>query len=53
MREDLGVLRPGDEIAVDLKILLRRRTDLVNDRTRQINRLRSNSRRSARRWSAR
>ncbi|MFE2432664.1 IS110 family transposase [Streptomyces sp. NPDC059373] len=40
MRKDLGVLRPGDEIAVDLKILTRRRTDLVNDRTRQINRLR-------------
>ncbi|MGC0334846.1 transposase [Streptomyces sp. SAI-170] len=40
MRKDLGVLRPGDEITVDLKILVRRRTDLVNDRTRQINRLR-------------
>ncbi|MEU0414513.1 IS110 family transposase [Streptomyces griseorubiginosus] len=40
MRNDLGVLRPGDEIAVDLKILVRRRTDLVNDRTRHINRLR-------------
>ncbi|MFJ8391160.1 IS110 family transposase [Streptomyces sp. NPDC094438] len=40
MRKDLGALRPGDEIAVDLKILVRRRTDLVNDRTRQINRLR-------------
>jgi transposase len=40
MRKDLGALRPGDEIAVDLKILVRRRTDLVNDRTRQINRIR-------------
>lgn len=40
MRRDLGVLRPGDDIAVDLRILTRRRTDLVNDRTRQINRLR-------------
>ncbi len=40
MRKDLGTLRPGDEIAVDLKILVRRRTDLVNDRTRHINRLR-------------
>ena len=40
MRKDLGALRPGDEVAVDLKILVRRRTDLVNDRTRQINRLR-------------
>jgi transposase len=39
MRKDLGVLRPGDEIAVDLKILVRRRTDLINDRTRQVNRL--------------
>lgn len=41
MRRDLGVLRPGDEIAVDLRILTTRRTDLVNDRTRQINRLRA------------
>nr|WP_199813313.1 IS110 family transposase [Streptomyces aureocirculatus] len=40
MRKDLGVLRPGDEVAVDLKILVRRRTDLVNDRTRRTNRLR-------------
>jgi transposase len=40
MSNDLGVVRPGDEIAVDLKILVRRRTDLVNDRTRHINRLR-------------
>lgn len=40
MRKDLGVLRPGDEIAVDLKIVVRRRTDLVNDRTRHVNRLR-------------
>ncbi|TDE08979.1 transposase, partial [Actinomadura sp. 6K520] len=41
MRSDLGVLRPGDEIAVDLRLLTRRRTDLVADRTRQINRLRA------------
>ncbi|MEV8442158.1 transposase [Actinosynnema sp. NPDC051121] len=40
MRADLGVLRTGDEIAVDLRTLTRRRTDLVNDRARQINRLR-------------
>lgn len=40
MRKDLGTLRPGDEMAVDLKILVRRRTGLVNDRTRHINRLR-------------
>ncbi|SPE99417.1 Transposase [Streptomyces sp. MA5143a] len=41
MRRDLGLLRPGDEIAVDLRTLTTRRTDLVCDRTRQINRLRS------------
>jgi transposase len=41
MRRDLGVLRPGDEIAVDLRTLTTRRTDLVCDRTRQINRLRA------------
>ncbi|WP_256341620.1 IS110 family transposase [Streptomyces sp. TLI_105] len=41
MRNDLGRLRPGDEIAVDLRTLTRRRTDLVCDRTRQINRLRA------------
>ncbi len=40
MRQDLGLLRPGDEVAVDLRILTGRRLDLVNDRTRQINRLR-------------
>ncbi|MER7001417.1 IS110 family transposase [Streptomyces sp. NPDC000410] len=39
MRRDLGPLRPGDEIAVDLRTLTTRRTDLVADRTRQINRL--------------
>ncbi|WP_434481975.1 IS110 family transposase [Streptomyces sp. NBC_01340] len=41
MRRDLGLLRPGDEIAVDLRILTTRRTDLASDRTRQINRLRA------------
>ncbi|MES4909644.1 MULTISPECIES: IS110 family transposase [unclassified Streptomyces] len=41
MRRDLGRLRPGDEVAVDLRILTTRRTDLVADRTRQINRLRA------------
>ena len=40
MRQDLGLLRPGDEVAVDLRILTSRRLDLVNDRTRQVNRLR-------------
>ncbi|MEU9064704.1 IS110 family transposase [Streptomyces sp. NPDC048430] len=41
MRRDLGRLRPGDEIAVDLRTLTGRRTDLMCDRTRQINRLRA------------
>lgn len=41
MRRDLGLLRPGDAIAVDLRILTTRRTDLASDRTRQINRLRA------------
>nr|WSZ20640.1 IS110 family transposase [Streptomyces canus] len=41
MRQDLGLLRPGDEVAVDLRILTGRRLDLVHDRTRQINRLRA------------
>ena len=41
IRRDLGVLRPGDEISVDLRILTARRTDLVTDRTREINRLRA------------
>lgn len=41
MRRDLTALRPGDEIAVDLRILTARRTDLVTDRTRAINRLRA------------
>jgi hypothetical protein len=31
MRQDLGPLRPGDEIAVDLRTLTARRLDLVND----------------------
>jgi transposase len=41
VRRDLGMLRPGDEIAVDLRILTTRRSDLVEDRTRQVNRLRA------------
>jgi transposase len=41
MRRDLQPMRPGDEIAVDLRILTARRTDLVADRTRAINRLRA------------
>ena len=41
VRRDVGLLRPGDEIAVDLRILTSRRLDVVFDRTRQINRLRA------------
>ncbi|HEY1440986.1 MAG TPA: IS110 family transposase [Mycobacterium sp.] len=41
MRRDLQPLRPGDAIAVDLRILTARRADLVADRTRAINRLRA------------
>ncbi|MFD3939285.1 IS110 family transposase [Streptomyces sp. NPDC058611] len=41
MRRDLGPLRPGDDISVDLRTLTTRRADLVADRTRQINRLRA------------
>lgn len=40
VRRDLNPVRPGDEAAVELKILTARRTDLVADRTRTINRLR-------------
>ena len=41
MRRDLQPLRPGDYITVELRILTSRRTDLVADRTRAINRLRA------------
>ena len=34
-------MRPGDDIAVELRILTARRSDLVADRTRAINRLRA------------
>ncbi|MFH8561997.1 transposase [Streptomyces sp. NPDC017988] len=37
----LGPLRPGDEIAVNQRTLTARRLDLVNDRTRQTDRLRA------------
>lgn len=40
MRRDLTVLRPDDERAVELRVLTNRRTDLVADRSRRINRLR-------------
>jgi transposase len=41
MRRDLQPLRVGDDVAVELRILTARRTDLVADRTRAINRLRA------------
>jgi transposase len=40
MRRDLQPLRLGDEFSMELKLLTRRRADLVGDRTRAINRLR-------------
>ncbi|MEV0375673.1 IS110 family transposase [Streptomyces sp. NPDC050636] len=41
MRRDLTVLRPDDEHAVELRVLTGRRSDLVADRTRAVNRLRA------------
>nr|WP_204080281.1 IS110 family transposase [Mycobacterium riyadhense] len=41
MRRDLQPLHAGDDIAVELRILTSRCTDLVADRTRAINRLRA------------
>jgi len=41
IRRDLHPLRTGDETVTDLKILTGRRTDLVADRTRTVNRLRA------------
>lgn len=41
MRRDLHPMRAGDEISVELGILTSRRTDLMRDRTRTINRLRA------------
>ena len=40
MRRDLQPIRPGDEAAIELKLLTGRRADLVEDRTRAVNRLR-------------
>lgn len=40
MRHDLPELRPGEELLVELRMLVGRRADLVADRTRTINRLR-------------
>ena len=41
MRTDLQPVRGADEISVDLRLLTARRTDLVCDRVRAINRLRA------------
>lgn len=40
MRRDLRPISPGDEAAIELRLLTGRRTDLVEDRTRSVNRLR-------------
>jgi transposase len=40
MRRDLRSIRPGDEAALELRLLTGRRSDLVEDRTRVVNRLR-------------
>lgn len=39
MRRDLHPIRSSDQISTDLRLLISRRTDLVCDRTRAINRL--------------
>ncbi|MEV8533936.1 transposase [Streptomyces sp. NPDC051211] len=41
IRRDLKPMWPTDEATIELKVLTSRRTDLVRDRTRAINRLRS------------
>ncbi|OKI26592.1 transposase [Streptomyces sp. CB03578] len=41
MRRDLEPIRPSDEATIELRLLTDRRIDLVADRTRTINRLRS------------
>ena len=41
MRTDLQPVRSGDQISTDLRLLTARRTDLVYDRVRAINRLRA------------
>jgi hypothetical protein len=39
MRRDLTVLRPDDELIVELRVLVARRGDLAGDRVRAVNRL--------------
>ncbi|MER5928583.1 IS110 family transposase [Streptomyces mirabilis] len=41
MRRDLLPIRPGDEAAIELRLLTEHRSDLVEDRTRTLNRLKS------------
>ncbi|WP_199577179.1 IS110 family transposase [Streptomyces sp. CRB46] len=41
VRREVSMLRPGDDIALDLRLLTARRLDVVHDGTRQINRLRA------------
>jgi transposase len=41
MRRDLQPIRPGEEATIELELLTGRRIDLVADRTRTVNRLRS------------
>lgn len=41
MRTDLQPVRAGDQLATDLRLLTARRTDLIFDRVRAINRLRA------------
>lgn len=41
MRRDLQPVRPGDDAAIELELLTSRRADLVTERTRTVNRLRS------------
>ncbi len=41
MRRDLQPIRPGDDANIELRLLTERRTDLVADRTRTINRLKA------------
>jgi precorrin-6B methylase 1 len=38
IRRDIAVLRPGDELVSEVKVLTRHRRDLSDDRTRTINR---------------
>lgn len=41
IRRDVSMLRPGADIALDLRLVTSRRLYVVHDRTRQINRLRA------------